>query len=89
MTITYGSSAAVDGTIAAVRQGREFSDSAVYKLMKAMAWEIGRTGEQDIDRRFRELTAAIVPVQEADGYLNTRFGQTGRSRATSASRSAS
>ncbi len=71
-------SAAVDGTIAAVRQGREFSDSDVYKLMEAMAWEIGRTGDQDMDRRFRELTAVIVPAQEADGYLNTRFGREGQ-----------
>jgi len=70
--------AAVDGTIAAVRQGREFSDSDVYKLMEAMAWEIGRTGDQDMDRRFRELTAVIVPAQEADGYLNTRFGREGQ-----------
>ena len=70
--------AVVDGTIAAVRQGREFSDSDVYKLMEAMAWEIGRTGDQDMDRRFRELTAVIVPAQEADGYLNTRFGREGQ-----------
>lgn len=39
-------SAAVDGTITAVRQDRKFSHSAVYKLMEAMAWEIDRTGEQ-------------------------------------------
>lgn len=53
-------SAVVDGTIAAVRQGREFSDSDVYKLMEAMAWEIGRTGDEDMERRFRELTAVIT-----------------------------
>lgn len=71
-------SAVVDGTIAAVRQGREFSDSDVYKLMEAMAWEIGRTGDEDMERRFRELTAVITPAQEADGYLNTRFGHEGQ-----------
>ncbi|MGO1567873.1 MAG: glycoside hydrolase family 127 protein [Brachybacterium sp.] len=71
-------SAAVDGTIAAVRQGREFSDSDVYKLMEAMAWEIGRTGDPDMERRFQELTAVITPAQEADGYLNTRFGHEGQ-----------
>lgn len=70
--------AVVDGTIAAVRQGREFSDSDVYKLMEAMAWEIGRTGDEDMERRFRELTAVITPAQEADGYLNTRFGHDGQ-----------
>lgn len=70
--------AVVDGTIAAVREGREFSDSDVYKLMEAMAWEIGRTGDADMERRFRDLTAVIVPAQEADGYLNTRFGHDGQ-----------
>lgn len=71
-------SAAVDGTIAEVRQGREFSDSDVYKLMEAMAWEIGRTGDADMERRFGALTAVILPAQEADGYLNTRFGHAGQ-----------
>jgi DUF1680 family protein len=71
-------SAVVDGTIADVRQGREFSDSDVYKLMEAMAWEIGRTGDPDMERRFQELTAVITPAQEDDGYLNTRFGHTGQ-----------
>lgn len=71
-------SATVDGTIASVREGREFSDSDVYKLMEAMAWEIGRTGDGDMERRFRELTAVIVPAQEADGYLGTRFGHDGQ-----------
>ena len=70
--------AAVEGTIADVRQGREFSDSDVYKLMEAMAWEIGRTGDPDMERRFQELTAVIVPAQEDDGYLNTRFGHEGQ-----------
>lgn len=31
-----------------------------------------------MDRRFRKLTAAIVPAQEADRYLNTRFGREGQ-----------
>ncbi|AXK46745.1 glycoside hydrolase family 127 protein [Brachybacterium saurashtrense] len=71
-------SAVVDGTIAAVRQGREFSDSDVYKLMEAMAWEIGRTGDPDMERRFQELTEVITSAQESDGYLNTRFGHDGQ-----------
>lgn len=68
----------VDGDIAEKRVGREFSDSDVYKLMEAMAWEVGRTGDEDMDRRFRELTAIIVPAQEDDGYLNTAFGHPGQ-----------
>lgn len=70
--------AAVDGRLPADRAGREFSDSDVYKLMEAMAWEIGRTGDERLDARFRALVARIEPVQEPDGYLNTKFGRPGQ-----------
>jgi DUF1680 family protein len=70
--------AVADGSIAERRTGREFSDSDVYKLIEAMAWEIGRTGDERLDARIRELTALIGKVQEPDGYLNTRFGHPGQ-----------
>jgi DUF1680 family protein len=70
--------AAVAGGLPEDRRGREFSDSDVYKLVEAMAWEIGRTGDQDMDRRLRALVARIAAVQEPDGYLNTRFGRPGQ-----------
>jgi DUF1680 family protein len=70
--------AAVDGRLPADRTGREFSDSDVYKLLEAMAWEIGRTRDERLDARFRALVARIEPVQEPDGYLNTRFGRPGQ-----------
>ncbi|WP_061964220.1 glycoside hydrolase family 127 protein [Demequina aurantiaca] len=70
--------AVVDGRIVTERQGREFSDSDVYKLMEAMAWEIGRSGDGSLDSRFTALVGRIQPVQEADGYLNTRFGRAGQ-----------
>jgi len=60
------------------RGGREFSDSEVYKLLEAMAWEIGRSGDADLDARFAAIVARIAPVQERDGYLNTRFGRAGQ-----------
>ena len=59
-------------------QGMVFADSDVYKLMEAMAWEVGRSGSADADQRFRSLTEVIAPVQEADGYLNTVFGRSGQ-----------
>src|SRR5699024_11463051 len=77
--------AVVEGSIAAVREGREFSDSDVYKLMEAMAWEIGRTGDPDMERRCQELAALITPAQESDGYLNTRFGHEGAAPRSSSS----
>lgn len=70
--------AAVDGTLAERRTGREFADSDVYKLIEAMAWEVGRTGDPRLDARIRELTALIAAVQEPDGYLSTRYGRPGQ-----------
>lgn len=70
--------AVVAGTIAQTRRGREFSDSDVYKLMEAMAWEIGRTGDEAMNARFEALVARIAPVQEPDGYLSTKFGRPGQ-----------
>ncbi|WP_162150438.1 beta-L-arabinofuranosidase domain-containing protein, partial [Arthrobacter sp. H5] len=70
--------AAIEGRLPKDRQGREFSDSDVYKLMEAMAWEIGRTGNPQLEERFIALTSRIAPVQEDDGYLNTMFGRPGQ-----------
>ncbi len=70
--------AAVEGTLPSMRRGRSFSDSDVYKLIEAMAWEIGRSGDQAMDARLRSLVARIAPAQEVDGYLNTNFGRPGQ-----------
>lgn len=70
--------AVVENRIVQDRQGREFSDSDVYKLMEAMAWEVGRTGDDSLNARFDALVDRISPVQEPDGYLNTRFGRPGQ-----------
>lgn len=70
--------AAVEGRLPRDRRGREFADSDVYKLIEAMAWEVGRSGNKDMDRRLRALVDRIAPVQEADGYLNTKFGRPGQ-----------
>jgi uncharacterized protein len=68
--------AAADGPFE--RAGREFSDSEVYKLAEAMAWEIGRTGDPGLEKRFQDLTARIAAAQDEDGYLNTMFGHPGQ-----------
>ncbi|MBK5250141.1 MAG: glycoside hydrolase family 127 protein, partial [Actinomycetales bacterium] len=60
------------------RRGREFSDSDIYKLLETMSWEIGRTGDADMEERLRALVARVAPAQEADGYLNTAFGRPGQ-----------
>lgn len=77
---------AAAGTLPAGRRGREFADSEVYKYLEAVAWEIGRrdasggaAGESDeLERRFRAIVDRVAAAQEADGYLNTRFGRPGQ-----------
>lgn len=66
------------GDIANLREGREFSDSETYKLLEAMAWEIGRTGDEALNARFEALVDRVLPVQEKDGYLSTMFGREGQ-----------
>ncbi len=70
--------AAREGRLPEDRNGVVFTDSDVYKLMEAMAWESGRSGSSDADERFATLTEVIAPVQEDDGYLNTVFGRPGQ-----------
>lgn len=69
---------AAAGDVVGNRQGREFSDSEIYKVLEAMSWEHGRTGDADLDGRIRALTAVVAAAQEHDGYLNTNFGRDGQ-----------
>ncbi|GMA22883.1 hypothetical protein GCM10025864_06420 [Luteimicrobium album] len=66
------------GTVATTRRGREFSDSEIYKLLEAMAWEIGRTGDEALETRLEGIVARVAAAQQPDGYLNTRFGNPGQ-----------
>ncbi|MFF1635197.1 glycoside hydrolase family 127 protein [Leifsonia sp. NPDC058248] len=70
--------AAREGRLPQAHTGREFADSDVYKLLEAMAWEIGRTGDEAMNARFQAIVERIAPVQEPDGYLNTFFGRPGQ-----------
>jgi len=70
--------AAIAGTLPEAHTGRSFADSDVYKLIEAMAWEIARTNNTEMEQRLNALVARIAPVQEADGYLNTFFGRPGQ-----------
>ncbi|MFT4285040.1 MAG: glycoside hydrolase family 127 protein, partial [Protaetiibacter sp.] len=60
------------------RPGREFADSEVYKLLEAMAWEIARDGDEELEERFSRLAARVLAAQADDGYHNTRFGGPGQ-----------
>lgn len=69
---------AATGRLPEGRRGREFSDSEVYKYLEAMAWELGRQPDAALEVRFRAIVARVAAAQEADGYLNTRFGRPGQ-----------
>jgi uncharacterized protein len=62
------------------RRGREFTDSEVYKLMEAMAWETGRSADEARDAELAGLIGAVASAQSPDGYLHTAFGGPGQRR---------
>ncbi|MEA5456771.1 glycoside hydrolase family 127 protein [Sinomonas sp. JGH33] len=68
----------VDGTIGQARQGVEFVDSEVYKLLEALAWELGRRPDPELEQRYNDLVCRIAAAQDPDGYLHTAFGHQGQ-----------
>jgi hypothetical protein len=60
------------------RAGREFSDSEIYKLAEAMAWESARTGDAWVESTLGKLAAEVGAAQQPDGYLSTAFGRPGQ-----------
>ena len=60
------------------RPGWQFSDSEVYKLLEALAWEYGRTGDPAVDAVLGKVVDRVAAAQDDDGYLNTCFGHAGQ-----------
>jgi uncharacterized protein len=69
---------AAEGTVATEHAGIEFVDSEIYKLLEAMAWELGRSGDAALASRYARLAARVASAQEPDGYLHTSFGREGQ-----------
>ncbi|HEY0259718.1 MAG TPA: beta-L-arabinofuranosidase domain-containing protein [Lacisediminihabitans sp.] len=69
---------AAAGTIGGDHAGIEFVDSEIYKLLEAMAWELGRNRTEDLEQRYLALVARVAAAQEQDGYLHTSFGRRGQ-----------
>jgi uncharacterized protein len=63
------------GVIGSQHAGIEFIDSEIYKLLEAMAWELGRAPHAELEMRYRGLVARVGAAQEPDGYLDTSFGR--------------
>jgi uncharacterized protein len=69
---------AAAGPIGGGHRGIEFVDSEVYKLLEAMAWELGRGRTAGLEGRYRALAERVAAAQEPDGYLHTSFGRPGQ-----------
>ncbi|GAB3460322.1 glycoside hydrolase family 127 protein [Streptomonospora sediminis] len=67
-----------EGATGGARPGWPFSDSEIYKLLEALAWEYGRAGEASVNAVFESLVDRVAAAQDGDGYLNTCFGHPGR-----------
>lgn len=65
------------GEVTRDRPGWEFSDSEVYKLLEAMAWQLARTRDAELEESYDALVARVAAAQDADGYLCTAFGHPG------------
>jgi DUF1680 family protein len=66
------------GTASGEHAGIEFVDSEVYKLLEAMAWELGRRPDAALDERYRGIVSRVAAAQDDDGYLHTSFGHAGQ-----------
>ena len=58
--------------------GIEFVDSEIYKLLEAMAWDLGRGHSASLEDRYQALASRVAAAQEGDGYLHTSFGRPGQ-----------
>jgi DUF1680 family protein len=53
--------------------GRNFSDETVYKWLEALAWELGRAIDSELQAMADEVISLITAAQEPDGYLNSYY----------------
>lgn len=69
---------AAQGTLGTEHAGIEFVDSEVYKLLEALAWEIGSASEHPLLATYQSLVERVTAAQEPDGYVHTSFGRQGQ-----------
>ncbi|HLR93140.1 MAG TPA: beta-L-arabinofuranosidase domain-containing protein [Jiangellaceae bacterium] len=65
------------GEVTTERPGWQFSDSEVYKLLEAMAWQLSKSEDLALAAEFDLLVDRIAAAQNEDGYLGTAFGHPG------------
>src|SRR5690625_1919490 len=65
------------GEVTTERPGWQFSDSEVYKLLEAMAWQLSKSEVLALAAEFDLLVDRIAAAQNEDGYLGTAIGHPG------------
>jgi uncharacterized protein len=63
-------------------RGYVFNDSDVYKWLEAVAYELARQPDPELDRLADEVISLLAAAQAEDGYLNTHFQLTDKERFT-------
>jgi DUF1680 family protein len=54
-------------------RGMNFADENVYKWLEAMAWELGRAPDDELQSLADEAISLLQAAQQADGYLNSYY----------------
>lgn len=61
------------GLAAGQYRGMNFADENVYKWLEAMAWELGRAPDDELQALADEVISLLKAAQQADGYLNSYY----------------
>jgi DUF1680 family protein len=54
-------------------RGMNFLDEDVYKWLEALAWEMGRAPDAELQHMADEVIALVTAAQEPNGYLNSYY----------------
>ena len=54
-------------------RGMNFADENVYKWLEALAWELGRSPDHELQALADEVISLVAAAQQPDGYLNSYY----------------
>jgi len=54
-------------------RGMNFADENVYKWLEALAWELGRAPDHELQALADEVISLVAAAQQPDGYLNSYY----------------
>ena len=61
------------GTESGHYAGMNFLDEDVYKWLEAVAWEMGKAADPELQRMADEVIALVAAAQQPSGYLNSYY----------------